>query len=71
MTESEIMWPALTNEHDREVYLVAFWHGVNAGKDLENKMRILETRWSVERDSTTVQRPSPKGYGGDEVDGQC
>ena len=69
MTDMEIEWSTLTNEHDRELYMTAFWHGVNAGKDLESKMRILETRWRVEL-GTTVQRLSPKGYGSNEVDGQ-
>lgn len=55
MTGAEIEWSTLTNDHDKEIYLAAFWHGVNVGKVLEEKMRTLESRWKIECD-TTVQR---------------
>ena len=50
----ENLWAILDNDRDKELYLAAFWFGVNAGKDLEAKIKALEAGWRNENDHTTT-----------------
>jgi len=56
MTEPENLWSTLDNDRDKELYMTAFWFGVNAGKDLENRIREMETGWIKERLEGVVNR---------------
>ena len=56
MTEPEKLWSTLDNDKDRELYMTAFWFGFGAGKDLENKIREMETGWRKERLEGVVNR---------------
>lgn len=63
MPETEISWLGLRTDREKEIYLEAFWIGVNAGKDIKNSIRNLETRWRIKQD-TTVRNPEAKSSQG-------
>ena len=54
LTEAQVYWFGLRDDREREIFVDAFWLGINPDNGVEKQVSELEANWRKAKDDSTT-----------------